>query len=536
MANAVGIYRGSFDPPHNGHLEAVNYVLKTCMASVTIVYKDLNSSKPFRSNNKIRKKLLKTMFKDMQNVVISKKTYEAALIDLLSDSTIIKIYHIISSKTLDKPIWPIGLSTKLAYFIIPKRDYPIVRPVSSWNNLPAETTSVEHFTERYHSSSELRALLFERNFQTASLGLPALVFDQILSQNFFVSSENEYSFRTIIQDVKKIVENEIVLKNSVPIEKYPLSFHIGNDIGISGLSNDKVCFVKDKDEQICLVVKVFLGNDYKGNYESELLGYATLKKLNLHLIRIPELFFSHQKENFAFIGMSFVLGKSLAEMMQASPEAIRLCAQANLELHLAQRSLATEISAQQIAVYEEVIVRVTDRLSNIQTSFLPPDIAAKLKTRWLQKHLSFVANPGLLSFTHGDPNHSNWIVDLDNHCVTYIDLSLFKRSISPQETPSGFAINEVEEALIMFRVAGKQRGNLSNEQIREIQDIYVKEYMDHAPVDITTPEAKDYFFAYWSLRIIEEILKDFINTDVEESKLKYQAQLIKKIDSFLSDS
>lgn len=535
MINQIGIYRGSFDPPHHGHLEVVNCALQSGMTSVTLIYKDINRHKPFRSNDKIRELLLRELFANKYNVVISNKTYKATLDDFISDPTIDKVYQIIGSDILNAPVRPIKLPTKLAYFIIPRVDYPIKTPLSSWNNLPVQIADKTSLIQQHHSSTQLRSLLFERNFAAAQEGFPSNVFDCIMSQNFLISTENEYQQRNIIHEVRKIVEEEIAINNRISEEKYPLSFHLGHDININGLSGDILCFTKDKDEQIIFVTKVFLGKNYQNRYQSELLGYENLTRLKLNLVKVPDILFFHDRENFALICMSFVSGKTLAELMNDSSEAIRLCARANLELHMAQRSSIAEISNSQIAVYEEAIQRVVTGISQIPNSFLPADIAEKLIARWLFIHQAFIANPGLCSFTHGDPNHKNWIVDLNNQQVTYIDLSLFKQSVSPEGLAWGFAINELEEALLSFRIAAKRFGKLPNEKILEMQETYKSEYKVHAPTDITTSEAIQYFTSYWSLRVMESLIEKIKKSDSLEERLKKNCFLKEEIKLFLQE-
>lgn len=535
MIQEVGVYRGSFDPPHKGHFEAVSCALQAGMKSVTIIYVDANKFKPFRTDNKTRHELLKTMFTGMQNVILVEKSYKATVMELESDPTISKIHLIVGSDLLDKPKRPIPLPTKLSYFIISRRDYPVLKPIQTWNNLPVQMGDVEKLIEQHHSSSQIRSLLDERNFQAATSGLPANILDYILSKHFYVPTDSEYLHRALIQKVKKIVEEEIVVKNIVPQENYPLTFHLGSDIGISGLSGDLVCFVKDNEGKICLVIKIFQGNDFKNHYESELLGYDTLSQLKLTLVKVPKLFFSHQIENFAFIGMSFAKGKSLAHLMHDHPEAIRLCARANLELHVSQRSAGIKIKADQLTVFERAIEKVINKLSSIQTAFLPHDIVKQLKLRWIEIHNFFEENPGQFSFTHGDPNHSNWIVDLDSNSVTYIDLSLFRRSISPEKTPFGFAINELTESLVTFRLAAKQIGGISKEKICEMQTLYKEEYLKGAPADITTPNAKLYFASYWILRVIDNLLDKLAKSDSDDLKLKYQTHLIAEIERFINN-
>jgi len=67
----VGIYAGSFDPPHRGHESVVRYVLQHRLVQhVYICGNNPNKSKPNRLPYPIRRRLLKYMFDDMPNVTI----------------------------------------------------------------------------------------------------------------------------------------------------------------------------------------------------------------------------------------------------------------------------------------------------------------------------------------------------------------------------------------------------------------------------------------------------------------------------------
>jgi len=531
MTVEAGIYRGSFDPPHNGHLEAVNCALREGISPIIIIYKDTNRHKPFRSHDEVREKFLMSMFANMTGVIVSSKSFKAVLSDLSKDPTIDKIYQIIGSDLLDQPVKPLKSSDKLAYFIHPRADYPFLKNLQVWNNLPVKIGVVNNHTVS-PSSSLIRTLFQNRELEKAQSFFPPKVFEQILQENLFVPTNSEYPFRTIISEVKKNIEKVIVAKNLVTQEDYPLSFHLGTDVGVNGLSGDLIYFITDKNKKTRLVVKIFIGDNYQERYKSELLGYKIISDLNLTLIKVPTLFVSELQTDFAFIGMNYVSGKSLAELMDCSPEAIRLCARANLELHLAERATNIAVSANQIALFEQAIQKVIEKLTVINVNFLTSDIISKLKTGWMEIHKAFMSNPGQFSFTHGDPNHSNWIVDLEHQHVTYIDLSQFARSVVDQKHPYGFAINELEESLLTFKIAGKRR-TLSNEKIREIQNIYRTEYLTAAPVDITTKEARRYFSAYWILRVIESILEKLDNAK-ELEKTKYLLHLQEQLDLFFN--
>lgn len=370
------------------------------------------------------------------------------------------------------------------------------------------------------------------SFQETQCFSSPQVCELIVNENAYMPTDNEYSFRQVILEVKNALERGICAKKLLPEDDYPLSFYLGKDIGISGLSEDLVYFISDKHNQMRLVVKIFLGDNYVRNYDSELIGYRILADLKLKLIKVPTLFIAETRSDFAFICMSYAKGKSLAELMVQSPEAIRLCARANLELHTAQR-VSEKITINHLIFFEKTIHSVIDKLNALDTDFLPEKVIPKLTDQWDKLHKSFISNPVQLSFTHGDPNHSNWIVDLEEQQVTYIDLSLFGRSVVNQQTPCGFAINELEESLLTFKIAARRLG-LPVEKIQEIQDIYTDEYMSNAPSDIMTKEARQYFAAYWQLRVIENILEKMKNAQTKDDILKYQLQLQNHINIFLN--
>lgn len=82
MNSEVGIYRGSFDPPHKGHFETVNHALNSGLSRVIITYTDPNPSKPFRSNDHTRRLLLTNMFKDLDRVTVVDNSYKACIKEL----------------------------------------------------------------------------------------------------------------------------------------------------------------------------------------------------------------------------------------------------------------------------------------------------------------------------------------------------------------------------------------------------------------------------------------------------------------------
>lgn len=530
MISEVGVFRGSFDPPHKGHLETVRYALDTGLHRVIVVYTDPNPLKPFRSKDSMRKDLLKLLFKNYERVTITDNSYTACLAQLDSDPQIKKIYQIIAADLLTIPQRPVKLPTKLAYFILPRSNYELDKSMATLHNLPVKIANCAEFTERSHSSSQIRRLLLEKKFPDVYLSLPEDVIATIFQNNYYIPTANESAVDRF-QQIKNSIEEEIARRKLVSLNRYPLTCHLGSDMGVHGLSGDQVCFVKDKDEQICLVVKVFLGNR-ASNYSSELIGLETIKNLNLEHVKVPEILFADSKEHFSYIGMSYIPGKTLAELMVDSPEAIKLCARANVALHTAKRVPAV-ISADQVLFYNKTFDAVCHKLTQLQPSHYNTDLIRKLENHWIKLQHSFVKNPGYFSYTHGDPNHYNWIVDLKNNSVTYIDLSLFARSVDAKREPCGLAVNEFEESLLTFRLAARRQGGISSEKLAEIKTLYETEYLKYAPANITTGEARYFFSAYWNLKIIESLIDKLLEPNEITSKLKYEKQLDEKIHSFL---
>ena len=120
MNNEVGIYRGSFDPPHKGHFETVYHALNSGLSRVIITYTDPNPSKPFRSNDHTRRLLLTNMFKDLDRVTVVDNSYKACIKELETDPQVKKIYQIIAADLLSVRCRPITSPTKLAYLVLPR--------------------------------------------------------------------------------------------------------------------------------------------------------------------------------------------------------------------------------------------------------------------------------------------------------------------------------------------------------------------------------------------------------------------------------
>lgn len=525
-----GIYRGSFDPPHNGHLEAVLRSLESGMDSVTIIYTDLNPYKPFRGSNMERREMLNRMFEGMRQVFISELTSREVVQAFLSDPMVARVHLIAGSDLFSQPQKATNLHNKLGYFLIPRKDLPIPPSIATWNGLPVRICPPEQLVEQHHSSTQIRNYFWHRKLDDTTLPTSPAIVDYIRAIALYQPTDAEYNIRKLLDEAKRVIEHEIGLHKLVSMNKYPLSIRLGSDIGMSGLSGDVICFIMDQEKNPLFVVKIFHGDRFDGHYTSELAGLRIIGQLKLERVKVPEVLFSHKADGFALIGMSLAKGKSLATIMNESPEALQLCARACLELHMTERCAGMRVTDSQIEHFDDAITKVTARLGSISGHFNQVTVD-RLYERWKEIKESFKSNPGYFSFTHGDPNPGNWIVDLDSKRVTYIDLSLFSRSISPEGTPYGFAFNEFTEAISSIRIVGEKIGLLPG-CIKELQAQFEAEYNALAPNNIATPQAVLYFNSYWLLREINTLLKE-LEKERSLQDQTIESLLASKLEKFL---
>jgi len=456
MGNLVGIYRGSFDPPHLGHLDTVNAALRHGVNRIVITFIDPNSNKPERSHNQIRLTLLQALFRSCTQVIISEKPFRAALLDLVEDHTVLKVRLIIGSDLLQASFRQFPSSEKLDCLMIPREDYVLEDNPKTWNGLPMSVVPENKPYDQRWSSTQIRTYLARNQLIPASQPLTTPLLEIILSQGWY---------GTILK---------CEAEKRIPAAYHPISVQLLE----GGASGDLVFSIKGRDRSCKFVAKVFANPQ---RFESELQGHRVLNKLPTKYVRIPEIYFADQQ----IILMQFVHGKSLAHMMQYSPAAIQLCAKADLELHLA----ATTPAEVNPTIYES-------RLAQIDA--LSPEVAAKLAPQWKKLTQKFLQNPGLHSFVHGDPNHFNAFVDLETQTVTYFDLCKF--------SPKGFAMEEFYESQLCFKIAARRLGGIDANKLAAIRDLYSKTYFEQAPKAIATAEARQFFQASWKLCVIKRLL------------------------------
>jgi len=512
MTQEIGIYRGSFDPPHNGHLEVVAHCLrKQDISRIIIVYKDTNPYKPFRSSDEDRRALLTEMFKRMNNVVISECGFKAILKEAQSDTTISKIYRIVGSDIFGQREISHSKDDKVMTLVIPRNDHTVPAPFLSW-----VVKASGELTQQMYSSTAIRKYFRQREVRDQTLPLSSEIVAMIRQRGLYQGTDAEFSIHHLLEEVKKVVEVEVGKNKLVSTYLYPLSIRLVKDMGISGLSGDVVFFVMGKNGHSQFVVKIFCGTSHKKNYESELIGFQKIGGAGLKKVAVPTLLFSHQNDNFSLIGMSIAAGKRLIDLMSDSKEAVRLCAEACLELHLHARVPLGHIEEERLKIFDEAVEKVSTRLEESKGDFLSITLD-RLWDHWNQIRRSFLANPGWGSFTHGDPNAGNWIVDLDNEKVTFIDLSLFSRSVKTDGNPCGFAINEYLESISSFWIVGERIG-LSQDVIQGCQKEFAVAYDKLKPEDIATRESYAYFDCYWLLRGINTLFKRLENASMGQKE------------------
>lgn len=468
MSYQVGIYRGSFDPPHLGHLETVNCALKHGIDKLFITFIDANANKPERSGDEIRLLLLQKLFENRVEVSISLKSFKITLIELLNDPSINKIRLIIGSDLLQTKFKPMPHPERLSCLIIPRSQCPLKEIPLLWNGLPTAAIDPNTLVDRNTSSTDMRLSLAQNKLAIANRTLTTPLLEMILSEGWYSSP--------LKGEADKLI----------PAADKPFSFELNSQ----GLSKDLVFFVKDKHGESRLVVKVFTNQT---SFESEVAGYNTMSTLQLRYVKIPKIYYAH---NNVMI-MKFAPGKPLAELMSRDLEAVKLCAKGNAELHLACTSKAVIPPS----LYETIFERIVKR---------SPEAGEKLRARWDELTKAFVQNPGLHSLTHGDPNHFNWLVDMKSNTVTYIDL--------PKFSDHGFGMQEFYEAQLCFWTAAKRIGGVDKKHLKQIRATYKEAYFESGIESIATDEGQAFFEAYWNLHIIDSLLSAGKSADNEVSQ------------------
>lgn len=497
--NEVGLYLGSFDPPHLGHLEAVTCAIQYGMQRIFVVYKSKNRFKPFITDDHLRLEMLQMLFKGVSEVVIEQSSGKSALKNLLEDRTVTKIHSITGSDLFSTKQKKCHEDPRIDYFVIARKDAPLPNGIREWNGYPITLYNPELLQHQHYSSTLIRARFQAKTEDDSPLPLPSPIKEYIAKKKLYQLTEAEFAIRETLLKVKKEVEQQIGHERMFDIERYPFTMRLAKDLGIQGLSGDHILFIYDNASKPCMVVKVFCGG--VGDIKSEVKALRMIKEFHLPLVEVPELCF----ERASFIAMSPAPGTPLSRMMKMSPAAVRLTARACRQLHLFQRQPAKELTLSQLAIFEEAIDKVLSRLKT--KSEFPFDLA-QLKSCWQVISERFRQNPGHFSYTHGDPNPGNFIVDVANERVTFVDLSLFTRSVASDQSPCGFAYNEFIEALSSISIVGKKMG-LSDSEIEKIQMTFREEYTFCLPKDFATTEAIDYFDSYWLLREINNLLKQY---------------------------
>jgi nicotinic acid mononucleotide adenylyltransferase len=471
MGLSVALYRGSFDPPHTGHAETALSVLRCGIDRTIITFVDPNSQKPERKSDAIRSNLLGKLFEQHPQVMISKWSFKQTLDELLNDPTIAKVSLLIGSDLLSVKFKPLPPSDKLGCLVIPRLKSPYPKDIISWNGLPVKPVMLKDLTEQGSSSSEIRQELTENRLVEAKRKLTGPVLEEILSHNYYPSFLNQ------------------VIHEIVPESEKPFSFHEAKQ----GCSSDLVFFICNRVGKKILVAKIFADET---DFEAECNAYQTLGDLPFQTLAIPKLLYKGKQ----LIVTNFAEGKPLAELMEKSSVAIDLCAKASAELHgmevpqVSGELPRAEISSAALETY----------ISLLEES--SPEIRDRLRSKWDTLSQNFIKNPGKTCMIHGDLNHFNALVDLENERVTYIDFVRFSKT--------GFAMSELYEAMLCFWTAAKKVGGMDSLKLEAIRCQYKRSYLIYAPRSITQ-EAALFFQAYWSLRIIGFLLSQGKNPERE---------------------
>ena len=518
----VAIYRGSFDPPHVGHQEVIQYCL-TNMAceKVYIVANEPNKHKPARLDYSTRKAMLNILFQEHPHIVITDADTPALIQALRSENNSIHIVNVMGSDGAlimkDDPTDQDKFDVD-SYIVIPR----VSDDISALPDRIAGKICVigkpDEFHHQQHSSTVIRRFLSEHDHfysdgaVPSPIPIPPSVLQIIRERNLYRDERS-----AILQFLRSHPDQ---LPDNVELSSLTNATQ-----SFGGLSGDAIYLLRDTAGNNALVIKAFHGKDAAINLRNEVTAIQKLHELSLSLSSPLRHYFYQMENNCAFMAMEIAKGVSLTMILEkikdkSSPtyplakqtlkQSIKLYARAFAELHSCRLLPITELSTQEIKYFVDKIhqiyasiIKHHDQYETLDLTLLKQYIDSTIKL--------FLQNPGFYSYTHGDPNLGNFFIQLEENHLTMLDTAhLAGKWMDSEKNPKGFAANEYLEACSAIGLIA-HRFSIPEADISECQEIFKTSYMESAKKECVPSEALNFFNLFWLFREINTPLRALEN-------------------------
>lgn len=274
---SVCIYRGSFDPVHNGHVAIIKF-LSSEYERVIILIGEPNPHKPLRSETQHRKNMLQLVTADYSNVIID---------DVRTKEDIFSTYSKIAFVVGSDGIPYLKYAPSISEFVIIKRDLSPI-PTTIFD-IPTRIISINDDI----SSTQIRKYYFYHN---SSLEVHPLV-DQYISDNKLYETET-----LLHTDLCK--EKEYLIRTDLGLDETKQTFFLMRDI-------NKVAFVKvfiteDHQKSCANVVKILKENSFGNIFDH------------------PRLILNRSHDLFSYIVTTIVKGTNVETLLIEHEPILRL--------------------------------------------------------------------------------------------------------------------------------------------------------------------------------------------------------------------
>lgn len=493
-------YQGTYDPPHKGHVLALQGALSASGATKAFVVADEedNLYKPNRTPYVHREAMFQLAFQDIPNIYVSnlpkaelrRRMCEIAYVIILIGTD---IWPILSKKAT---IPFRGICVSLRGILDEAKSIPFQLNDKEVIVFSPEITGYSSTSIRQHFRSSPG--YYNRRVSPQLDRFPCdiinpRVLDYILHNQIYYDSQQAFHEKVIQQ-------TEEFVRSALPGKSIEITCITRQ--GQGGESGD-LTFKAHTSDGAGYFVKAYIQKEHLENFRCEKKGIHLLNRLSLRWSRAVEtLFLEKQEADFSLMGVSLIPGKDVARTFkelaasQKTAEFLQMCFCVGRALSELHRCKTTAINTDRIA---QETSKLNHRAKDcLERSSLIPQEKQEILSRFIRSYTQFSTHPGTHSYTHGDANLANFIVDVTSGRVTMVDLERLGKFQTMSEEPLGFPAEDYHR----FAAGIKWLSQSSPSIPPDVVTLAQKEFNRGYQVFTSTikPEADQYFQCYWEIR------------------------------------